>query len=76
MLSEMLPCRQLEIYISKKYVLTDPTVRYLAYAQRPFRWRDSLAAFRPSFAVTPGIEGAMFELGAVKVQLPPPVRFA
>jgi LuxR family transcriptional regulator len=35
-----------QIYVSKKYVLTDPTVRYLAYAQRPFRWQDSLAAFR------------------------------
>jgi LuxR family transcriptional regulator len=35
-----------QIYLSKKYVLSDPTVRYLAYAQRPFRWKDSLAAFR------------------------------
>jgi LuxR family transcriptional regulator len=33
-------------YISKKYVLTDPTVRYLAFTQRPFRWKDSLVAFR------------------------------
>ncbi|KQV73060.1 LuxR family transcriptional regulator [Rhizobium sp. Root1220] len=33
-------------YLLKKYALIDPTVRYLAYAQRPFRWRDSLAAFR------------------------------
>jgi LuxR family transcriptional regulator len=35
-----------QIYLNKKYVLSDPTMRYLAHAQRPFRWRDSLAAFR------------------------------
>ena len=35
-----------QIYLSKKYLLSDPTVRYLAYAQTPFRWKDSLAAFR------------------------------
>jgi LuxR family transcriptional regulator, quorum-sensing system regulator SdiA len=34
------------IYISKKYVLIDPTVRYLARAQRPFRWRETNAVFR------------------------------
>ncbi|NEJ70006.1 LuxR family transcriptional regulator [Rhizobium phaseoli] len=35
-----------QIYTAKKYVLIDPMVRYLAHAQRPFRWRESLAAFR------------------------------
>jgi LuxR family transcriptional regulator, quorum-sensing system regulator SdiA len=34
------------VYIAKKYVLIDPTVRYLARAQRPFRWRETVAAFR------------------------------
>nr|WP_222858697.1 LuxR family transcriptional regulator [Rhizobium mesosinicum] len=34
------------VYAAKKYVLVDPTVRYLAHAQRPFRWRDSMSAFR------------------------------
>jgi LuxR family transcriptional regulator len=35
-----------QVYIAKKYVLNDPAIRYLAHAQRPFKWRDSLAAFR------------------------------
>ncbi|WP_184471669.1 autoinducer binding domain-containing protein [Rhizobium esperanzae] len=35
-----------QIYTAKKYVLIDPMVRYLAHAQRPFGWRESLAAFR------------------------------
>jgi len=35
-----------EIYIEKKFVLIDPTIRYLGYAQRGFRWRDTVAAFR------------------------------
>ncbi|EJT03869.1 LuxR family transcriptional regulator [Rhizobium sp. CCGE 510] len=35
-----------QIYTAKKYVLIDPMVRYLAHAQRPFRWRESLGAFR------------------------------
>lgn len=35
-----------QIYAAKKYVLIDPTVRYLAYAQRPFRWREAMSAFR------------------------------
>ncbi|MGO7719119.1 hypothetical protein ACC706_38660, partial [Rhizobium johnstonii] len=26
--------------------LIDPMVRYLAHAQRPFRWREAMAAFR------------------------------
>ncbi|KAA0698831.1 LuxR family transcriptional regulator [Neorhizobium sp. P12A] len=34
------------VYIAKKYVLIDPTIRFLARAQRPFRWRDTIAAFR------------------------------
>jgi LuxR family transcriptional regulator len=40
------PERWPQIYTAKKYVLIDPTVRYLAHAQRPFRWRESMAAFR------------------------------
>ncbi|WP_454852717.1 helix-turn-helix transcriptional regulator [Rhizobium binxianense] len=40
------PDKWLQVYAAKKYVLIDPTVRYLAYAQRPFRWRESMAAFR------------------------------
>jgi LuxR family transcriptional regulator len=35
-----------QVYIAKKYMLSDPTIRYLAHAQKPFRWKDSLAAFR------------------------------
>lgn len=35
-----------QIYAAKKYVLIDPLVRYLTHAQRPFRWRQSMAAFR------------------------------
>ena len=31
-------------YVAKKYVLVDPTIRYLGRAQRPFRWRDAMAA--------------------------------
>jgi LuxR family transcriptional regulator len=33
-------------YISKKYMMIDPTIRYLGRAQRPFRWNDALAALR------------------------------
>lgn len=35
-----------ESYLSKKYVLIDPTIRMLATAQRPFRWRDTVQAYR------------------------------
>ncbi|MBP1873248.1 hypothetical protein J2Z19_002963 [Ensifer adhaerens] len=35
-----------QIYIRKKYVVIDPTIRYLGHAQRGFRWRDTLFAFR------------------------------
>ncbi|WP_111562675.1 helix-turn-helix transcriptional regulator [Rhizobium sp.] len=35
-----------QVYVGKKYMLSDPTIRYLAFAQQPFRWKDSLAAFR------------------------------
>ncbi|QFY61758.1 LuxR family transcriptional regulator [Rhizobium grahamii] len=40
-----------QIYLAKKYILSDPTIRYLAYTQRPFRWKEGLAAFRkdPNF---------------------------
>lgn len=41
-----MPEKWLQIYKAKKYAVMDPTVRYLAYAQKPFRWRDGLAAFR------------------------------
>ncbi|MDX3927444.1 MAG: LuxR family transcriptional regulator [Shinella sp.] len=37
-----------EIYMRKKYVVIDPTVRFLGYAQVGFRWRDTVAAFRTS----------------------------
>jgi LuxR family transcriptional regulator, quorum-sensing system regulator SdiA len=40
------PERWPNVYIAKKYVLIDPTIRYLARAQRPFRWRDTVVAFR------------------------------
>jgi LuxR family transcriptional regulator len=35
-----------QTYIEKRYILIDPTIRYLARAQRPFRWKESLAAYR------------------------------
>ncbi|MDE1993461.1 MAG: LuxR family transcriptional regulator [Rhizobiaceae bacterium] len=34
------------LYVAKKYMLVDPTIRYLGRAQRPFRWRDAMAAFK------------------------------
>lgn len=34
-----------ELYIKKKYVLIDPTIRYLNHARRGFRWRDTVVAF-------------------------------
>ncbi|MBP1853050.1 LuxR family transcriptional regulator [Rhizobium halophytocola] len=40
------PQRWPETYIAKKYVLIDPTIRYLGHAQRGFRWREALAGFR------------------------------
>ncbi|MBX5135061.1 LuxR family transcriptional regulator [Rhizobium lentis] len=39
------PEQWLQIYAAKKYVRIDPMVRFLAHAQRPFRWRESMAAF-------------------------------
>ncbi|MBX4907352.1 MULTISPECIES: LuxR family transcriptional regulator [Rhizobium] len=39
------PEQWLQIYAAKKYVRIDPMVRYLVHAQRPFRWRESVAAF-------------------------------
>jgi len=33
-------------YVTKKYILVDPTIRYLGRAQRPFRWRDAMAALK------------------------------
>ncbi|MFT4181284.1 MAG: LuxR family transcriptional regulator [Rhizobium sp.] len=33
-------------YVSKKYILSDPTVRYLGQAQRPFRWSDAMSALK------------------------------
>ncbi len=35
-----------ETYIAKKYVLIDPTIRYLGMAQKGFRWRDTIAVFQ------------------------------
>ncbi|MCM2476633.1 LuxR family transcriptional regulator [Rhizobium sp. CG5] len=40
------PAKWPELYISKKFVLIDPTVRHLGQAQRGFRWRDAMMAFR------------------------------
>ncbi|AJC81521.1 LuxR family transcriptional regulator protein [Rhizobium etli bv. phaseoli str. IE4803] len=42
------PERWLQIYAAKKYIRIDPMVRFLAHAQRPFRWRESMAAFNGS----------------------------
>ncbi|MDL2403165.1 helix-turn-helix transcriptional regulator [Rhizobium mayense] len=33
-------------YVAKKYILIDPTIRYLGRAQRPFRWRDAVVAMK------------------------------
>ncbi|AYG61600.1 LuxR family transcriptional regulator [Rhizobium jaguaris] len=33
-------------YLARKYILIDPTIRYLGRAQRPFRWRDAVAALK------------------------------
>ncbi|MGF0539499.1 LuxR family transcriptional regulator [Agrobacterium sp. ES01] len=35
-----------ETYIAKKYVLIDPTIRYLGKAQTSFRWSDVMAEFK------------------------------
>jgi len=35
-----------ETYIAKKFVLIDPTIRYLGHTQRGFRWRETVTAFR------------------------------
>jgi LuxR family transcriptional regulator len=35
-----------ELYIAKRFLLIDPTIRYLGQAQSGFRWRDALHAFR------------------------------
>jgi LuxR family transcriptional regulator, quorum-sensing system regulator SdiA len=35
-----------QIYMSKKLILIDPAVRYLAQAHRPFRWSEALPAFK------------------------------
>lgn len=40
------PDRWPETYIAKKYVLIDPTIRYLGRAPGGFRWRDTIFAFR------------------------------
>ncbi len=31
-----------QIYLARRYILVDPTVRMLGIAQRPFRWRDAV----------------------------------
>ena len=33
-------------YIQRRYVLIDPNIRYLGYAQRGFSWEDAVPAFR------------------------------
>lgn len=35
-----------EIYISKNYVIIDPTIRYLGHAKGGFRWRETITSFR------------------------------
>jgi LuxR family transcriptional regulator, quorum-sensing system regulator SdiA len=35
-----------EVYAAKKLILSDPTIRYLQVAHRPFRWRHALSLFR------------------------------
>jgi LuxR family transcriptional regulator, quorum-sensing system regulator SdiA len=35
-----------QVYVTKKFVLIDPSVRYLAQANRPFRWSEALPAFK------------------------------
>lgn len=35
-----------ETYVAKKYLLIDPTMRYLTLTHVGFRWRDALASFR------------------------------
>lgn len=40
------PDRWLEAYASRKYGLIDPLKRFLMQAQRAFRWRDALFAYR------------------------------
>lgn len=37
-----------ENYIRKKYIVTDPTILYLGHAHVGYRWRDSIAAFKPN----------------------------
>lgn len=33
-------------YMRKRYMLIDPSVRYLGHAQKGFRWSDAISAFR------------------------------
>lgn len=40
------PERWPETYITKKFVLIDPTIRYLGQAQKGFRWSDTLGFFK------------------------------
>lgn len=35
-----------ETYAAKKFGMVDPTIRMLAVAQRPFRWREAISMFR------------------------------
>ncbi|MGG7517933.1 LuxR family transcriptional regulator [Allorhizobium undicola] len=35
-----------QIYVTKKFVLIDPSIRYLAQAQKPFRWSEALEVYR------------------------------
>lgn len=35
-----------EIYMAQRHALIDPALRYLSVAQRPFRWKHALKAFR------------------------------
>lgn len=35
-----------ELYVQRKYVLIDPTIRYLGQAQKGYRWQEAVNAFQ------------------------------
>ncbi|MCM2293311.1 LuxR family transcriptional regulator [Allorhizobium sp. BGMRC 0089] len=45
-MAERWPDKWSQLYLNKKFGLIDPTVRYLSQAQRPYRWSDTLSAFK------------------------------
>lgn len=40
------PARWPEVYVEKRYITLDPTIRYIARASGGFRWRDALRAYK------------------------------